>query len=718
MTITDFTIGGADRKSAVNLESLSINLVGDGGGSTCEFEIPGSRIGSAYVGEAKVGSFNIGDGIELLQEVKIKSGTNVIFGGEITVIRVRVERGVRIFTVVARDWQPLLDDRTTDLAVYSQMYDGDIVSDIISRFAPGVTVSRADKIVFIDRIDLSNKQVTEAIRTLAKLSSAEWNLDGDKNFFYFDPLSMDVLLKFSDAPDNTNTFPVSIRSELERDATALANDVTVANKASVETVKTSFTSTTSGDDGYVERTGTTWPPTGSFTTDTTATIVRAARTRVNTQTFTNTFAASGGPWSLTRTQARAWPPAPPATQGTSNVVEESATFVDLSIDLSQKYTQRRVLYQLDTSTIPSDAVIKSSTLNINVGTVQWDGASSVYLGAERVDFTPPPNDNQWVTIPPSWHLFSISSGSVIQISGFPVNRAAVTGVEIGLTSYMSPLGVNSVDISSVTVTVTYEATATSYNSTVGLMSWDTSTIPDAARVLAATAKLKVSSVSTTLADSPTLRWESYAGSNWPIDTADWTSTAAGASTSLQSIAAGSVIALPLATTAVSTTGRTGIRLHVDTGGAAPTGTNKIEVVSADAAADRPVLDVEYADLANYFSANVSDSDSIARFGRRAIKIIDSRITSQTEAQTRAQMILAQGKDPAVRLRASWTKDGAVRGGRVFMSLTPLGLEAAMIVRRLRMRWLTPSLTEYEADLGEIRPDLIRLLRSVVNQIGG
>ncbi len=687
MTITEFVIGSADRRNIVLLDSVRITLQGDGRGSSCEFSVRARDVGTAHVGLAVVGSFLVGDGLDLLQPVQVKSGANTIFGGEIAMIRHVHRSGERFYEITARDWQGLLDNRTTGLAVYSNMYDGDIIRELVSRFAPGVTVGRADNIILIERIDLSSLQVTEAIRRVAQLAQAEWNLDGTKALFYFDPDTVGAPFGLSDQPDDVELFPLLSSSELEADASELANDVTVANKAAVTTTTQTFTAAASGDDGDVKRDGTTWPPTGAFTVDSTSASARAERTRLNTTTVTGTFGVASGPNSIQRTGLR-WPPTN-ETMGTSNTCEQSA-YLQGFIDGQPvyQYVQRTVSYNMDTSTIPANAVIRSATLRVNISFV-WGGATDMWFDGWNLRFNPPADITIAHTAVPGG-LTPVT----FSLEGFPQGT------------------VNTVTINSVQLDVTYETTAVSYTSRVGLFSWDTSSIPDGAQVLSATAGLTVSDVQKTTADSPVLRHEAYAGSNWPIDSADWTATAAGASVALSGITAGQRLRLPVSPGAVSLTGRTGIRVHVDTGGVAPTGTNYVAFSTADAASNKPTLDVEYADLTGYFSARATDDASIAQYGTRAISVIDSRITSQSEAQLRAQLLIAQRAQPAYRLRAAWIKDGAGRGGTVFVKLVRFGFERPMIVRTLTLSWVTPSVTRYEGDLGEYRRDLVDLLRKL------
>jgi hypothetical protein len=123
-----------------------------------------------------------------------------------------------------------------------------------------------------------------------------------------------------------------------------------------------------------------------------------------------------------------------------------------------------------------------------------------------------------------------------------------------------------------------------YEIAVGLVRFDTSALPDNATVTSAT--LRLYALSSTSADNRNLVAEWYPGSSWPIDGADWVGTAsssASTGTPLRSLAASAYNDLSLSgLSAISTTGYTGLRLHVS--GGQPTGENNASFASLEAGA--------------------------------------------------------------------------------------------------------------------------------------
>src|SRR5439155_13028215 len=107
---------------------------------------------------------------------------------------------------------------------------------------------------------------------------------------------------------------------------------------------------------------------------------------------------------------------------------------------------------------------------------------------------------------------------------------------------------------------------------------DTSALPDNATVTSATLKVYVTAKAD--ADDRSLMAEYYSSSNWPIDPADYSLSSSGNALSgadITGITVGSVNSFALTgLTGISTTGYTGLRLHVS--GGQPNGDNLVQMV--------------------------------------------------------------------------------------------------------------------------------------------
>jgi hypothetical protein len=118
-----------------------------------------------------------------------------------------------------------------------------------------------------------------------------------------------------------------------------------------------------------------------------------------------------------------------------------------------------------------------------------------------------------------------------------------------------------------------------YSVLVPLLRFDTSGLPDGATITSATLKLYV--VGKADADDRGLMAEWYAASNWPIDGADYSLDSTGsalAGSDITAITVGAVNSFALSgLSGVSTTGSTGLRLHVS--GGVPAGDNYAQFAS-------------------------------------------------------------------------------------------------------------------------------------------
>jgi hypothetical protein len=163
---------------------------------------------------------------------------------------------------------------------------------------------------------------------------------------------------------------------------------------------------------------------------------------------------------------------------------------------------------------------------------------------------------------------------------FTVATSGDDGYAVATEAVYPPLGISpSADSSQQTDSVVKLFGGGFYQVQVGLIRWDTSSLPDDANIISAT--LRVSVAVSFGADARSLTAEWYDPGT--IDAADWTATVgttAHAGTPLTSPAPGVDYDFALRNlTSISLTSFTGLRLHIS--GAAPTGTNSFAYASSD-----------------------------------------------------------------------------------------------------------------------------------------
>jgi hypothetical protein len=189
---------------------------------------------------------------------------------------------------------------------------------------------------------------------------------------------------------------------------------------------------------------------------------------------------------------------------------------------------------------------------------------------------------------------STATAVVAGVMTFTINAGGDDGNVLQRSGSYPPSGGNALDTTAATVTVARRYQFSLYRILVGLVRFDTSPLPDGATIVSATLKLYIDSRASP--DNRNLVAEWYAGSNWPIDFGDWSldSTAnAHPGTPITSLPTAATTNFTLQNLSnISTTGPTGLRLHID--GNAPTGDNYVSFDSFEnSTGPHPQLTITY-----------------------------------------------------------------------------------------------------------------------------
>jgi len=203
---------------------------------------------------------------------------------------------------------------------------------------------------------------------------------------------------------------------------------------------------------------------------------------------------------------------------------------------------------------------------------------------------------------------------------------------------------------------------------VGLLRFDTSAIPDDATITAAELKLYVTSKGD--ADNRGVTAEWYSASNWPIDAADYTATAAAtahAGVDITSITLNSDLTMALLNPAtnINKTGYTGLRLHVS--GGQPAGVNYVVWSAFDHAtniAPRLVVTYDTADLeGTYFIDGLStfeDGDVEADLYVDSVNDGEAHIILRDTGTNATQYLFGYGLESGAKKWMIWKKVSGVR----------------------------------------------------------
>ncbi len=151
------------------------------------------------------------------------------------------------------------------------------------------------------------------------------------------------------------------------------------------------------------------------------------------------------------------------------------------------------------------------------------------------------------------------------------------------TTYPPEINLTS-DAAGVNVNISKRETFGAFRTDIGLIRFDTSTLPGGATIITA-ATLRLNVISKVDAEARSIAAEWYASSNWPIDTTDYSSTVvtdAHAGTTIASITTGADKDFALQNLSnISLTDYTGLRLHVTGGAPAVDQVNEIIVALFD-----------------------------------------------------------------------------------------------------------------------------------------
>ena len=93
-------------------------------------------------------------------------------------------------------------------------------------------------------------------------------------------------------------------------------------------------------------------------------------------------------------------------------------------------------------------------------------------------------------------------------------------------------------------------------------------------------------------------------------------------------------------------------------------------------------------------------------------IVDRNITSQAQADARANVELATYSNPLQTGTFSTYNDGLAVDQYVSIALPSINLSGSFIIQRVTATWKSSSVTQYVVEFGQYMPDLVRMLRKL------
>lgn len=143
------------------------------------------------------------------QEIIITEGANKVFAGHI-VSAPEVENvpGEFIYQVECGDYQRLLDKHLV-VEKYENMFAGDIVKDILTKYTSGFTSVNVKQGEIIKSISFNYKYPGECFKELSELTGYNWYIDYDKDVHFFDQFTNSAPFALDDTESNYSDLEIT-----------------------------------------------------------------------------------------------------------------------------------------------------------------------------------------------------------------------------------------------------------------------------------------------------------------------------------------------------------------------------------------------------------------------------------------------------------------------------------------------------------------------------
>lgn len=582
-----------DVSSYVSAGSIQIQRESNGGVSTAKFSAVAGTLADPLQATLQTGA-----------RVQILAGSEVLFDGEVSSIDISTQSKNTRYAVSLRDAIAKLDRVSVAGLSWSSTTVGAIVADLIQNYAGGAVSSDISQISdsrSVSSFAVQADSVAAALRSLAAAYPSIWYLDPSLVLHWRastipEASGRQYLLSDSSQQKGVHVDSLQIGNDMGR----LANHVTVISSYdTVTTTNWSANPPVGSDDGYLSGAGTSFPVAAASSADTAGAelLVRAANTAPSVQT-TLSFASR----ARSGKTGPSWPPATPFAPNDDYV--QSVYWPPPS----EPYEIQCQGFRFDTPASSNPILQTEIILTVaNVADNTADNQNTIWVELAFAE-----NYGQATSEPSgTWFGVTLTAGThTITVPNVSWNSTFY--YRVGIRSGQ-PAGLNQAEITNCQLRITYQDLAASqYEESRALIRFDSSAIPDAANITAASLKLYVNSLSTP--SWAQLELYSINPSIWPIDTSDWAPTA----TLLAQIALSSgwnTISLPLS--AVNKTGYTALLLRYSSGSVPPSLQEaKAAIASQDAASNKPSLNVTYTTVTPGVSATAQDSSSQSTYGVR------------------------------------------------------------------------------------------------------
>jgi hypothetical protein len=257
------------------------------------------------------------------------------------------------------------------------------------------------------------------------------------------------------------------------------------------------------------------------------------------------------------------------------------------------------------------------------------------------------------------------------------------------------------ELAGITASVTY-TTATEYTST---RAWAKFPNPGIASGSITAAKLRL--YATSVSGSPAFQVRK-SNTNFPISVSSYANESGQVVASVSAVTANQWLEINIPPDKVSLNQENAFCLDPNLSNP-PAQSFSAEFKSADAAADKPQLVIEWQQVTPQIEATAQDAASIAQYGLRRMMIFDPRLT-QAECETMAAKEVALRAWPQQSIRLSTLAGAGISPGQLVSVLfDEVGLAGSYVAQAVSATYAAAGIVQYEMTLDRFRPDLIRYL---------
>jgi len=631
-------------------------------------------------------------------EVIIYSGSTKLYGGYISRIEYQsitpspASTPLMRATLTCQDYSVLLDRVFISSEEYASQTDEAILDDLFSTYLSEISTADVNAVETITSLTLENVSLRRAVEMIVDRSGADWYVDANKHLQYWDS---------SSAGESTILLREDITTLGDYSATDFAGWATDGASYTAACLKLSEDSSS----------GLHYMQASAVSASASSDYIFEVEAKADERTWIVLTTTAGPKYAYFD-----------LGNGAVGATEASTTASITEVN-SGRYRCRIRFPSPDTSWAPVVRLAAGNGTSSYAGT---DGYGAyIYSGVLRdgdgfllesfqyaKDFTTPANK---VTVVGELTDSSSSVTSTITVNAdngyarIPTSASwPPTGTAEAGTPYAGHRG-------------GYWGSG-EYTRNVCLLRFDTSAVP--ADAMVTTARLYLTCLRIVTDDATNcegigIEW--YDASNWPIDASDYTNTesnsAWGYSKHSPTVDAVSTFDLKDADSNINRSGYTGLRIHTKFSGT-PDGEWNVGYYASNAGDNRvPKLEITYTEKTGP-NATVQDTSSQTSYGRTFERtIVDTAISTSGEATLRGNVELAQYAWAQESGSITFRADGLDIKDTLRIISTTYAINSTYAIRRLSARWITPEVTEYTAEFGDWRPDLIKMLRLMKTKVG-